>query len=123
MTNKTLEERLEELTLRLVDLTIQQDSVNNRVLQTRMEVEIITTAIRDRARETTAAPVRSDRVSAVTGLGYYIGDQVTITNPVPGQETHGVIIGETKDKLLEIKPPLGKYIKRLPKNVHKNECN
>ena len=121
MINKTLEERLEELTLRLVELTIQQDSVNNSVLQTRREVEIINTAIRTRTRETVAAPVRSERVAAVIGSGYYIGDRVTILNPVQGQETHGVVIGETKDRLLKVKPLSGKYIKRLPKNVRRDE--
>lgn len=123
MTNKTLEERLDELTTRLNYLTIQRDEINSRVIHARREVSIITTAIRDNdnAREAAEANIARDRVSAVAGSGYYVGDQVIIINPSPRQENHGEVIGETRDGLLKIKPTLGKYIKRLPKNVRKDE--
>ena len=123
--NKTLEERLDELTERLNFLTIQQDNINEQVTHTRREVVTITTAIRDNAREVAEAEatVTRGRVSAVTGSGYYVGDQVVIINPSEGQENHGTVIGETRDGLLKIKPTLGKYIKRLPKNVRKDECS
>ena len=121
MINRTLEERLEELTERLNLLTIQQDSINEQVLLTRREVVTVTSALRDNVREAAAADTTRGRVSAVTGSGYYIGDQVVIINPSSNQENHGVVIGETRDGLLKIKPPLGKFIKRLPKNVRKDE--
>ena len=116
-----MEENLAELTTRLQYLTIQQDKVNIRVIHTRREVATMTTAIRDRAIETTTPPTTSERVKAVVDSGYHVGDEVTIINPTPGQESHGVIIGETKDGLLKIKPTVGKYIKRLPKNKYEDE--
>ena len=124
MINKTLEERLEELTERLNILTLQQDSINEQVLLTRGEVTAVTTAIRDNTRgaaATAAATINRERVSAVAGSGYHIGDHVVIINPAVNQENHGIVIGETRDGLLKVKPPLGKYIKRLPKNVRRDE--
>ena len=124
MINKTLEERLEELTERLNILTLQQDSINEQVLLTRREVTTVTTAIRDNTRGTAAAAaanITRERVSAVAGSGYYIGDHVVIINPTGNQENHGIVIGETRDGLLKVKPPLGKFIKRLPKNVRRDE--
>ena len=124
MINKTLEERLEELTERLNILTIQQDSINEQVLLTRREVTTVTTAIRENTRGTAAAAaanITRERVSAVAGSGYYIGDHVVIINPTGNQENHGTVIGETRDGLLKVKPPLGKFIKRLPKNVRRDE--
>ena len=121
MPNKALEEKLDELTTRLNYLTIQYDNINEQVIHTRREVATITTAIRDNARETTEATTNKERVSAVAGSGHYVGEQVVIVNPSTGQENHGVVIGETRNGLLKIKPPLGKYITRLPKNVRKNE--
>ena len=123
MINKTLEERLEELTERLNILTLQQDSINEQVLLTRREVTNVTTAIRDNTRgaAAAAATINRERVSAVAGSGYHIGDHVVIINPAVNQENHGIVIGETRDGLLKVKPPLGKYIKRLPKNVRRDE--
>ena len=121
MNNETLEERLHELTTKINYLTIKQDEVNRRVNHARRELATITTAIGDNAREATEANITIDRVSAVVGSGYYVGDQVIIINPSPRQENHGEVIGETRDGLLKIKPTLGKYIKRLPKNVRKDE--
>ena len=124
MINKTLEERLEELTERLNILTLQQDSINEQVLLTRREVTTVTTAIRDNTRGTAAAAaanITRERVNTVAGSGYYIGDHVVIINPTGDQENHGIVIGETRDGLLKVKPPLGKFIKRLPKNVRRDE--
>ena len=125
MINRTLEERLEELTTRLNRLTLQQDDINIRVIHTRKELATLIEAIQasTATTTTTTTPVasrnESRRTVAVAGSGYYVGDRVTIINPSPGQEDQGVIIGETRDKLLKIKPSLGKYIKMLPKNVKK----
>ena len=149
MSNRTLEERIEELTTRLNRLTLQQDNINIRVIYTRRELATLrdavqankTTTTRTRTRtpelgagyhvsehgfqaSTTANPTTdrddSRKITVVTGSGYCIGDQVQIINPSPGQEDQGVVIGETRDKLLKIKPILGRYIKRLPKNVRKS---
>ena len=123
--NKTLEERLDELTERLNFLTIQQDNINEQVTHTRRELGTIITAIRDNAEEVTEteATVTKERVSAVAGSGYYIGDKVVITNPSKGQKNQGTVTGETRDGLLKIQPTQGKHIRRLPKNVRKDECN
>ena len=58
MINKTLEERLDELTEKLNILTIQQDSINEQVLLTRREVTTVTTAIRNNTRETGEATTK-----------------------------------------------------------------
>ena len=121
MINRTQEERLEELIERLNRLTVQQDSINEQVILTRREVTTITAEIRNRDRETAAATVTRERVIAVAGSGYYVGDHVRILNPYRNQERHGTVIGETRDGLLKVKPLLGKYIKRLPKNVERDE--
>ena len=91
------------------------------MLLTRREVVTVTTAIRANAREAAAATITRGRVSAVAGSGYHIGDHVILVNPSENQENHGIVIGETRDGLLKVKPPLGKYIKRLPKNVRRDE--
>ena len=110
---KSLEERLIELTERLNNLTVQQEEVNTRVAHARIEVAVITEAIRaDQERQ-------SEREEAVEGSGYYIGEVVTIINPTAGQERYGVITGRTRDNLLKIKPKSGKGIRRLPKNVRR----
>ena len=121
MINKTLEERLEELNTRLNQLTIQQDNINEQVTHTRREVETVATEIRSRTRRPREPETRRESVSAVAGSGYLVGDQVVIINPSPGQENHGVVSGKTRDGLLRIQPPTGKCIRRLPKNVRKNE--
>ena len=121
MINKTLEERLQELNTRLNQLTIQQVNINEQVTHTRREVETINTEIRSRTRRTQGTETLREGVSAVAGSGYLVGDQVIIINPSPGQENHGVVSGETRDGLLRIQPPTGKCIRRLPKNVRKNE--
>ena len=58
MINKTLEERLDELTEKLNILTIHQDSINEQVLLTRREVTTVTTAIRNNTRETGEATTK-----------------------------------------------------------------
>ena len=104
MINRTQEERLEELIERLNRLTVQQDSINEQVILTRREVTTITAEIRNRARETATATVTRERVIAVAGSGYYVGDHVRILNPYRNQERHGTVIGETRDGLLKVKP-------------------
>ena len=125
MINKTLEERLEELNTRFNRLTLLQEDVNSRLIATRAEVTTLAEEIRAQASATAAANTirenRNRRVTAVPGSGYHIGDQVVVINPSPGQENHDQVIGETRDGLLKVKPPLGKYIKRLPKNVRRDE--
>ena len=94
------------------------------MIHTRREVVIITTSIRDSAREATeaaeaaeAADVTSTReretsaanvirriVSTVASSDYYVGEQVVIINPSTEQENYGVAIGETRDRPLKIKP-------------------
>ena len=123
MINRTLEEKLEELNTQLNRLTLQQDEINSRVIITRTEVTRLTEEIR--AQTATDANINREnidrRVTAVAGSGYHVGDQVVIINPSPGQENHGRVIGETRDGLLKIKQKSGKYIKRLPKNVRRDE--
>ena len=123
MINRTLEEKLEELNTQLNRLTLQQDETNSRVIITRTEVTRLTEEIR--AQTATDANINREnidrRVTAVVGSGYHVGDQVVIINPSPGQENQGRVIGETRDGLLKIKPKSGKYIKRLPKNVRRDE--
>ena len=140
----TLEERIEELTTRLNRLTLQQDNINTRVMHTTRKLAILREAVQSGTATTIMTPVAgigyhvgdhgfqtstttksttsrkdSRRMAVVTGSGYCIGDQVYIINPSPGQEDQGVIIGETREKFLKIKPMLGRYIKRLLKNVRK----
>ena len=57
------------------------------MIHARREVAKITTTIRDNARAAAEANVARDRVSAVAGSGYYVGDQVIIINPSPRQKT------------------------------------
>ena len=118
---KTLEEKLADINIRLNQLTIQQDNINAQVAHTRREVETINTAIRNRTRSTTDTETRIGSVSAVVGSGYLVGDRVIIINPSAGQENQGVVSGETRDRLLKITTPSGKCIRRLPKNVRKDE--
>ena len=145
MSNRTLEDKIEELTERLNRLTSQQDNINIRVINTRREINTLREAAQASTTTTTRATRpgtvyhvsehgfqasttakittnrdKPKRTAVITGSGYYIGDQVQIINPSPGQQDQGIVIGETKDKLLKIKPPQGRYIKRLPKNVRKS---
>ena len=113
MNNRTLEERLKELTLKLEKLSTQQDEIQERVTQIKEEVQ----SLREETKQSSAQDKDTNRTAAVHGSGYHIGDKVEIINPSRGQENQGVIIGVTKDNLLKIKPEVGKYIKRLPKNV------
>ena len=120
MIKRTLEERLADLTTKLEDLTIQQDEINERVIHIRREVATLTAAIQYTSTQAaTATRNETNRIEAVARSGYYIEELVAIINPSRGHEHHGIIIGETRDKLLKVKPSVGKYIKRLPKNVRR----
>ena len=113
----TLGGRLEELTSQLDGLTVEQDNINSRVVSTRREVAIVKARIAANITREAA----NNRTSAVTGSGYYVHDRVIIINPSKGQGNSGAVVGETRDGLLKIKPPSGKVIRRLPKNVRRDE--
>lgn len=124
MINRTTEEKLTEVTRQLDLLVLHQEQITAQVNQARSTVTrlIVELLVENRAPQTeaTAADIAErmpERIEAVIGSRYYIGDQVEVLNPARGQETEGVVIGKTKDNLLRIQTVTEKVIRRLPKNV------
>ena len=124
MINRTTEEKLTEVTRHLDLLVLHQEQITAQVNQARSAVTRLTAEllVENRAPQTeaTAADIAErvpERIEAVIGSRYYIGDQVEVLNPARGQETEGVVIGKTKDNLLRIQTVTEKVIRRLPKNV------
>ena len=124
MNNRTTEQQIEDLNRQLELLVVQQDDINVRVIDTRNRVARLTTTLRREhttLQEETTTVVTAERIQerteAVSGSGYYIGDQVEVRYPREGQASSGVVIGRTKDQLLKVQTASGKVIRRLPKNV------
>ena len=124
MINRTTEEKLTEVTRQLDLPILHQEQITAQVNQARSAVTrlIVELLVENRAPQTeaTAADIAEhvpERIEAVIGYRYYIGDQVEVLNPARGQETEGVVIGKTKDNLLRIQTVTEKVIRRLPKNV------
>ena len=105
MINRTTGEQIANLR-ELDNLVIEQDALNSRVAETRNRVATLQALAQQELQEqrtvVTAERVRN-RTEAVTGSGYFIGDQIDIHNPSLGQELQGTIVGKTKDNLLRIK--------------------
>ena len=124
MNNRTTEQQIEELTRQLELLVVQQDDINGRVIDTRNKVARLNITLRrgrTTLQEETITVVTAERIQerteAVSGSGYYIGDQVDVRHPREGQDSSGVVVGRTKDRLLKILTSSGQVIRRLPKNV------
>ena len=96
---------IEELRKTLETLEIRQNGLRREIRAVRTKID----------RLSTTGKVTQGEILPNTRL--YHGDKVTVTNPSKGQEKEGIICGITKDKLIKLKTPKGKIIRRLPKNL------
>ena len=102
-------QEIDLLTNKIKGLELQQANLTSEITKARKEVEGLSKAKPKGKRE------------IIRGSGLYHGDKVVILNPSPKQETKGEVCGITKDGLIKVQPKEGKPIRRLPKNLKKQE--
>ena len=107
MTERDNQEKLQELINKLESLSIQQEKLTKDILEVKEEVNRLTKV--------------NPKIELVEGSGFCLGDSVKITNPKQNQFTTGIVSGKTKNHLIKVKSTTGQVIRRLPKNLKREE--
>ena len=139
------EEDIQELTILINQLQLQQRRLERRLTRIQQRVEISSSANDEGSRQVSTQRDRRHTIANsnnsrrnernVTTIRQQserlyndnfeprIGDRVRITNPRSGQHPWGTIEGFCRDGKLKIHTDIGQSITRLPKNVRAQTIN